>query len=345
MKIGIYITGLGQTFVNETVENCAERLMNEISFQDTGIQYELKSENIIFFKSKSSTVVSIVEKGNNNVIYKIYDFKYEEILTEKFNNFPLILKSVWLFLLVIRKFPSLFGKLFNPNGFSHPFQAFYLLFIFLLISIAFILLLPVIIESLFFQNSNFIDDLINFKSNLFEYDIPCVSIYKIVSFLDSISNVIISFFAIFLLFFPNFNTLISNLATEFVCANDYLEYGIQSQRIQGNLEHLIEYISENECQCEIHIHAYSFGSIIAMDYLFPYGSKISVNTRSFCKGLISIGNPYEFVKSVYPRFFDGRLEQLKNDFFWINIYSSADPLASNFRNDSKIWESEYGLKL
>ncbi len=42
MKIGIYISGLGQSFVNETVGKYAERLMNEMSFSTTGIKYELK---------------------------------------------------------------------------------------------------------------------------------------------------------------------------------------------------------------------------------------------------------------------------------------------------------------
>ena len=59
MKIGIYISGLGQSFVNESVEKYAERLMNEMSFNTNGIEYEIKTEKIIYKTDRDSTVVSI----------------------------------------------------------------------------------------------------------------------------------------------------------------------------------------------------------------------------------------------------------------------------------------------
>jgi len=87
MKIGIYISGLGQSFVQESVEKYAGRLMNEMSYNATGIDYELKTEKINYAPERESTVVSIFEQNGNGqqAVYRLYDFNYREILTEKFN--------------------------------------------------------------------------------------------------------------------------------------------------------------------------------------------------------------------------------------------------------------------
>lgn len=108
MKTGIYIAGLGQSFVDETIEKYARRLVNEMSFDTNGVDYEIKTEKIVYTAGRESTVVSISEKnGPNGVLYKLYDFQYHEILTEKFNSYSLILKNLWLLLLVFKKTPLL----------------------------------------------------------------------------------------------------------------------------------------------------------------------------------------------------------------------------------------------
>ena len=61
MKIGIYISGLGQSFVDESVEKYAERLMNEMSFDTNGIEYEIKTEKINYTSDRDSSIVSICE--------------------------------------------------------------------------------------------------------------------------------------------------------------------------------------------------------------------------------------------------------------------------------------------
>ncbi len=61
-KTGIYIAGLGQSFVQETVEKYATRFKNELSYTTTGTTYEVKSEKINYSEDKLSTVVSIIEK-------------------------------------------------------------------------------------------------------------------------------------------------------------------------------------------------------------------------------------------------------------------------------------------
>ncbi len=342
MKIGIYISGLGQSFVEESVEKYACRLMNEISFNTNGKVYELKTEKITYTTDRESNVVSICEKGDaEKVIYKFYDFKYHEILTEKFNSCSLILKNLWLFLFVIKKIPILINRIFKPSIHNRPFQTFYLFFIFLIIALAVLLMLPATI-SLFinFFNIEIVDQfLVDFKHFIGKNDIPFIS--KI--WVENISKGIVSITALLLLLVPNANLLIANLATEFICANDYMQYGVQKQLLHGNLDHLVDYISENENDCKIHFHTYSFGSILALDYIYPFGNKVSKNAEIFSEAIITIGTPFEFIKSYYKRFYQSRITELGDKLIWINVYSIADILATNFRNDSNIGDAEFGI--
>jgi hypothetical protein len=107
---------------------------------------------------------------------------------------------------------------------------------------------------------------------------------------------------------------------------------------------LVEYIAEHEPDAKIHFHCYSFGSLIAMDFLFPLGSIPSANTRLLCDVLITIGNPYEFINSYYPTYYLNRNLMMEQKIQWINVYSIADALSSTFRNDSKRGESLFGIK-
>lgn len=343
MKIGIYISGLGQSFVNESVEKYAERLKNEISFSTTGIEYEIKKEKINYAADRDSTVVSICEKNEQSkVVYKIYDFKYHGILTEKFNSYSLILKNLWLLLLVLRKFPLVIKRLFAPESYNRPFQTLYLFSIFMIIASAVLLMLPATLSVItnFFDNPKVSEIVVIFKDKIGVENIPLIS----KSCIENVSKIIVSLTALLLLIVPNANVLIANLATEFVCANDYMEHGVQRQLLQGNLELLVDYITENEKGCKIHFHTYSFGSILAIDYIYPFGNKVSKNAELFCEAIITIGTPLEFVKSYYPQFYQSRKTELGDKLHWFNVYSIADALATNFRNDSKIGHAEFGIE-
>ncbi len=298
--------------------------MNEMSYFTHGVKYELKTEKINYAEEKDSTVVSIFEQSENEtrLVYKMYDFQYHKILTEKFNCHSIIVKNLLLFLLVIQKIPLLFKRLFDPKDYSRPFQSFYVFMIFLVIAGSVLLMLPATVAV--------INDF--FKSPLISQ--PYVEI---------ISKVIVSVTAVLLLILPNANVLITNLATEYVCANDYIEHGVQKQLVQGNLEMLVDYITEKEGDCRIHFHTYSFGSIVAIDYIFPFGNVLTRNALKFTDLLITIGSPFEFIKSYYPYFYVNRQNELGNKIRWFNIYSIADPLATNFRKDAKIGESQFGL--
>ena len=76
-NIGIYISGLGQSFHQENVLKYAERFKNELLFNERGTSYELKSEIITYSGKNTSKVVRVVRHGQESeeVVYTFYEFE------------------------------------------------------------------------------------------------------------------------------------------------------------------------------------------------------------------------------------------------------------------------------
>lgn len=354
MKIGVYIPGLGQSFSSESLNKYVERFTNELKSSNLGVKYTLKIESTPFAEEKESKLITIYEKQNeeNVPIYRFYEFRYIDILVTKFKAWSVLTRNLWLLLLVLRKFPLIIYRVFYRESYSRPWQIIYVFGIFLILSLSVLLLIPATIA--FARDS--------FQSEIFLYiktilregiirDYLNTNPSKI-KFLKNVWNefksiyghVIFPVVNILILALPNANLLLTSLAAEFVCANDYLEQGRQKQVIQGYLERLIDKISEDNENAEIHFHTYSFGSLVALDFLFPYSSSVSKNTKRFVKGIITIGTPVEFIEAYYPTFFEDRTPTMESLITWLNVYSVSDALATNFRNDTQRATALFGIK-
>lgn len=329
-KIGVYLTGLGQSFQQESVEKYAARFKNEMNINSKSV-YDLKIEKISYTENQIATVVNILNTSNNDeVVYKFYEFKYKDLLIEKFNKYNILIKNFFLFFLVIRKIPIILLRLFKSDSYRRTGQTFYVFAIFLLISVAIIFLLPSVI--LF---TNQID---------WPKEIDNHALRWILEELTTISTLFVPFVTFFLLIVPQSRILITTLATEFACADSYIQYGDQSQIILGDLDLLIEYIQVNEGDSKIHIHSYSFGTLIAMDLLFPIGNVPSKNSKDLIELLITIGTPFEFINAYYPSFYNNRNTEMEDTIQWLNVYSISDALATNFRKDAKVGDAQLTIK-
>ncbi|PWT74966.1 MAG: hypothetical protein C5B59_10060, partial [Bacteroidetes bacterium] len=139
-----------------------------------------------------------------------------------------------------------------------------------------------------------------------------------------------------------------SIATEFVCVNYYLEAGNRKLAILGQLNSLIEAIYETEvaqslAPSPLQIHGYSFGTIIAIDALFPFGNPPAEKVTDNTETLYTIGCPYEFISSYYPGYFDNRNGSVGKRMKWFNIFTNSDALSSNFRKDDKSGPAEYSF--
>ena len=343
MKTGIYISGLGQSFINESIEKYCTRLMNEMHYHSQGIQYFIKAEILEYADSKKTDVISIWKTNENQEedekIYEMFDFKYADILTENFNKKSLILKNIWLFISVSRKIPLIFKLVFEKKKNKQKLgETFMVFIIFITIALAILFMIPGIISAGFnFWDTEPVQEFLSFCKMT---DIKYISKEGVKKFSTGVSLLT----ALMLLIVPNANLLITNLATEYVCANDYLEHGAQQQLLLGNLDQLVDFISEKYTDSEIHLHSYSFGSILAMDYIYPFGNQISENANKFCKAIITIGTPIDFINSYYSNYYSNRKSNLLDNIKWLNVYSRVDALGSTFRFDDTIGDAEFGLQ-
>lgn len=116
-------------------------------------------------------------------------------------------------------------------------------------------------------------------------------------------------------------------------AHSYLRVAEHQPEIMGGLRDLCEDLAESERYPTVRIVAYSFGSIVAVDALFPTAGMSAASFDSVTS-LVTIGSPYDFVEAVRPRWSEGRHVRPGVPGSWLNIYSPVDLLGSNFRNDS-----------
>lgn len=329
MPTAIYISGLGQSANKESVEKYAVRYIKELEYSTSGIKYYTKVEKVYYNDDQSSLAVKIyqhskeqLKSDKDTLVYTFYDFEYNELLNQKFQNKNLVAKNLALLLLVVRKFPRIIASLFKKTTYTKGGQTFYMFLIFLIMATAIIFLLPSII-SLFKDYPIFKGETMCYLSKIGQFTIP------ITTFL--------------VLFIPESSTLLTRVAAEFTTIDNYIQYGEQAQIIQGNLDALIEYIVENEENPTIHLQTYSFGSVIALDALFPLGNEPSANIQNNIKLLITVGAPYEFINNYYPNFYRKRINKMSEKIEWINVYSTMDAFASNFRKDNKVGEAKYGI--
>jgi hypothetical protein len=338
MAIGIYLSGLGQSTNKESVEKYAARYIKELEYSTSGINYYTKVEKIYYNEDQSSLAVRIFQypkeeqkTDKDTLIYTFYDFEYNELINQKLQNKNLLFKNIALLLLVVRKFPRLIVSLFKKTTYTKGGQTFYMFLLFLIMALAVLLIFPSLLGFIGGKNLAFI------KEHLYVWQID------LLRFLRELTKVTLPITSLAIIFIPESSTLLTKVAAEFTTIDNYIQYGEQAQIIQGNLDVLIEYIVENEENPNIHFHTYSFGSVIALDALFPLGNEPSANIQNNIKLLITVGAPYEFIDNYYPNFYRKRINKMSEKIEWINVYSTMDAFASNFRKDNKVGDAKYGI--
>ena len=122
----------------------------------------------------------------------------------------------------------------------------------------------------------------------------------------------------------------------------YLSFGTRRSVLEGNLIELLDHMKAKGYQ-RIHVIAYSFGSVLALDSIFP-ADRTPVERIKDIDTLVTVGCPFDLIRVLWPYYYERRKEILKVGLKgngsltenWINIYSPIDVLGSNFRNDQRI---------
>jgi hypothetical protein len=344
-QVGIYLSGLGGAFTHESVERYASRFSREYDYHnpEPSAEYQLHIDRFEFDKQKQSISnrVGVIEKlhGRSKTVYQFYELEYAATLTRAFKSNNALVKIMQLFVKVFMKMGPMILRLFylqNDIGYCRKFrgQTLYLFFMIFVVSMGITFLIPAAVVAMF--------DLLKHITWLNKYVIKHQVVFADIT---STAQIIANLTALLIFFIPGFSESVIGVSCEFVSAGDYLERGLTKQTIHGQLDLLIEQIVEHEgSDCEICFHSYSFGSLIIMDYLFPFGNEPSERVKNHVKGMVTIGCPYDFIAVYFPRFFRNRNLSLNKHFKWINVYSLADALGSNFRKTNDVGMANYSFQ-
>jgi hypothetical protein len=143
------------------------------------------------------------------------------------------------------------------------------------------------------------------------------------------------------------SNLVSELtkaAVGYICVIAYLQTGERRAPLVGQFVELMDAVHEQSDTKYDHIDvvAYSFGSIVALDAFFPLHEHPSPTLRH-TRSLVTIGCPFDFVRTYWKGYYDGRSRIDDVPAQWLNFYSPVDILASNFRSDGEVGEPQVGI--
>jgi len=267
-------------------------------------------------------VVSIFELSEKSEveIYRFYEFKYGRLLTQKFRESNILYRFVCLLLVLLTRFLSVLKAiLFFKNGINgkSKIQALYFTIIYCTLAVYLVLLIPSLLGVLisFAGDAGHLKPLVAYTRNI-----------------ETELKAVLTSFSAFMLFVPNSKNIFSDMAIEYLAANQYLSIGDRRQLIMGKLNRLTEVIFEESDCVAVEFHAYSFGSVLAIDALFPYESEPSYRVRHGVGKLVTIGCPFDFIEIYWSNYFSDRKFVGLSLAVWRNINSDLDVLSTKFDN-------------
>lgn len=144
--------------------------------------------------------------------------------------------------------------------------------------------------------------------------------------------------------FPGVREQWSKAAEQYLRIMRYLWVAGPRNNLRGEVLTLLEQASERLEVDRIHIVGYSFGSLLAIDTVFP-ASRAPTARMARVKSLITMGCPFDLVRMLQTRYFQNRFSGAAADRTWINIYDPIDVLGSNFRNDTEQGPATEGVMI
>lgn len=345
MKIGIYIPGLSYGLERLTLSNYVQSFARSLDKNDENkhYEYEVKLDKKVFVhggKQHEHNVATVSRKLPDQQkaedLYRFYEYNYEESFTEKLGNTNIFRKSVRMFWGIFKMFPVFIITFLKPGqSLRQKLRSFYFFFVLVLISLAVALLLPSLVTML-------VDNIPGLKLMAKNTIRDHHWVQGLASGYKHFSHWLVVITSSMAILSPRFQNLVTVASTEYLCVHYYLKYGEGKQSLSGNLSALIENVSETEADYSaFELHAYSFGSVVAIDTLFPgFPQQTDLRVAKEITHFVSVGCPVDFIRVYYPNYFAKRNTANTSVSNWYNVNCEVDVLSSNFRNDGKLEDGE-----
>jgi hypothetical protein len=370
----IFIPGLGE-WVDQSAEGMARRIAVALDRNATTAQAEFNVESggkdeiyqASSGQTKKTQVRAIIRnyKDQKGSSIDFYTMDYGKSLTKNYQDENLLVQSFRLFLAIVRSIPRLlraFIPKYSAKKTTEKFQLVYATAILALLVVYMIFLFlatidtvrqsPEILKAMFPGGQPTATPSVEPTATSTIQPTPAPADQPAATTPNqsgartplTVSQAIIILVAIVQVFIPNLKQKITNGAINYVGAIDYISLSERQNVIAGQLADLLEHIAEKGTYRHIHIVAFSFGSIIAIDNLFPSGSQPGAR-YNLIHSLVTIGCPFDLVRLYWPNYFKDRHALPGIPQKWFNIYSPVDVLSSNFRDDAKQERAEKSVNL
>ena len=110
----------------------------------------------------------------------------------------------------------------------------------------------------------------------------------------------------------------------------YLGMGDRRAEVTGMVdEHVEKLLEEGRGYGRVALMGYSFGSIVALDVLFP-ADDIRARRLDRVDTLVTLGSPVAFILTYWPGYFAQRSRRHAALKAWVNVFSPLDVLATQF---------------
>lgn len=356
----VFLPGMGgSASVDQTVEGLARRLaaaLDKNAEDDTAI-FESRVRALKDFGPFKGELGSIYRKDERgeSVVIDIYKLDYRGTLIGGYEDRNLFKKTI----LLLQALPGTLLRILKALLTGKPsktrpekIQLLYALGILCLLVIYVVILFSALLVAI--QSVPGVGDFIQQATGRIKW-LSWVS--QLTSGWLKLAPVVVVLGAVIAIFLPpkfKLKDAISKAAVDYLCLIYYLNLGEQRNTIVGRLEALIDEISRKsekerkkgsgDHYRHIHLLTYSFGSIVALDAMFPAERRPGRPLKAI-HTLVTIGCPFDFVRTFWANYFGQHREYEKNQpVQWLNVYSPIDVLASNFRNDSDKGEATINIR-
>lgn len=143
----------------------------------------------------------------------------------------------------------------------------------------------------------------------------------------------------------NWRQKLKAVATQYFSVYEYINGGAVRVDLRGQLESLLDtVIHQPQKYRKIDVVAFSFGTIVLLDSLFPPTAPDP--QWSQVDTIVTIGCPFDLIRTLWPQYFRNRRGSAKSNSprSWCNIYMLNDILGANFRNDERADVATKGIE-
>jgi hypothetical protein len=336
----VYVPGLGE-WIDHSLEGFAQRFSLELRRKARSPQARFVIESVLVGeepvalpgKDTKISMCSIQHREADQLVASIDVFKFDFAATmvKNFERKNLLSKSLRLLVGILLNVPRVFYAIFGRNRPKQLHEVIQVLFgvgsAALLIVYIFILGIAVFDT---IEGSPEVRQLISqvLPGSISPGDAEPGDTPVKTHSLTLAQNLVI-LLALLEIFIPEARQMIEKTAVDDLCILDYLSLGERQSVILGQLDDLLRGLANTGLYQEINLVAFSFGSIVALDRLFPYGKKPGEGAAAV-HSLVTIGCPFDVVRIFWPHYFQGRQVPVEIPQRWFNIYSPVDVLGSKF---------------